>query len=286
MTQTLPDAAPYVPRNGRHKNLNTMADELRRIADILDRTYALDGTIDAGAHSRIADTTLIIGFQVDSSGPFDDVTTTIEILSDALHGVDAEYDRGIGFYRSPAKLEVIGGSWLKTYADMSKKAPSRVLAIAWDEAHAEQDERRKAFVAAEEAAADRLQDWFDAHKDCCTNGGYRALIDDEHHMAIEWLAEQDAAAILDAVDALDPTEPVITCGRCAIATGAHTFGIGCLHRLAPVPVFVAPAAPAAPAAVDHIHTIYPTDVAPGEPDDRGWDAPIVVSYVDHLGASA
>lgn len=137
-------------------------------------------------------------------------------------------------------------------------------------------------IASNMAAAARFHTWIDAHAECC-GGTYRAAMDHQ----------RDLAAILDAaVDGIVAGHKhEVTCGRCLIEVGAHTFGRGCAARLEPV--FVAPAAadvaivgPRMTADADHIHLVDPAEIAPGEPDDRGWDAPIAVSYVDQLGASA
>lgn len=90
------------------------------------------------------------------------------------------------------------------------------------------------------------------------------------------------APVGGTVKAIDLGQPEITCGRCALAVGAHTFGIGCGARLGAVPVPPADETERRPRLLHtgHVHVINPDDVAPGEPDDRGWDAPIKPEYVE------
>lgn len=112
---------------------------------------------------------------------------------------------------------------------------------------------------------------------------------DELHAKLDALDEvPDAAAVLETVvDDLAPDVDEVTCGRCAIAVGAHTFGRGCNAQLVSPPVFLGPSGtPKHAARPELLHVVGPEDVAPGEPDDRGWDAPIKPTYVDELGASA
>lgn len=237
---TVPDTDTYEipePVRGQHTNLETLADELEALAAILRDTYALDAT------GRITETTLMVDFQIAATGPNSERHATVELLNDALLGVAPVYERTSGHYHTDYHDKIIPGAWIEVYGDM--KPPPRILAAAWDEAHAERDVR----ILAEMTAANRLQAWFNSHDNCC-GLGYRENMDHEHERAQEYAAATD-------------------CERCTDGTGRHSFGIRCGAHAGPVHVQVAPA------DTDLLHDVYAdADVAQATidaVDDRGWE---------------
>lgn len=286
------DTVPQTEHPRYHTSGATLAASLHALAD---RIAGLGNTV-----AILPSITFQITAHSDAAQ--DQRAATIDAFATVL-GTPTAYSPSIGHYRS--ELRPVDG--IDAYAFGQMDLPDSVFSQMWDGAHTEDRDRK---VAAETAAADRLQGWFDTHRSCCRDAGYRAAMDHEQEVTEAWRdAELNAAAIETAAQELAAvTGDETTCGRCLIDTGAHTFGRGCKARLEPVFIDPAPIADCercnavTPGSVhtevgdcryavraerpELIHIVDPAGVAPGEPDDRGWDAPIVPVFVDQLGASA